>query len=239
MWSGPRNISTALMRSWENRADCSVIDEPFYACYLRESGLQHPCREHILQTQSSSRDAVIAQLAQHDPGTELYYQKLMTHHMPTGAQMDWCANLQHCFLIRDPAYVIASYLQKMPSVDVSDIGIVRQWELFQELQALTGTPPAVIDSDDVLSDPGGVLEQLCTHLQLEFRPAEMLQWPTGRRDSDGVWAEHWYQSVEKSTGFGPRQARNLQLAPEQKALAEQMQEYYRQLAAQRIKPHCA
>lgn len=234
MWSGPRNISTALMRSWENRADCSVIDEPFYACYLRESGLDHPCREHILQTQSSSREKVIALLTEHDPGTDLYYQKLMTHHMPTGIDMSWCADLRHCFLIRDPAYIIASYLQKMPSVEVSDIGIVRQWELFEEIQALTGTPPIVIDSDDVLRDPDGVLGQLCAALELEFRPAEMLQWPTGRRASDGVWASHWYQSVEASTGFSPWRARDVKLAPAELALAEQMHGYYQRLASHRI-----
>ena len=129
MWSGPRNISTALMRSWENRPDCSVVDEPFYACYLSETGLEHPCREQILEAQSSDREEVIAQLVDGEPGTGLYYQKHMTHHMPRGMNMDWCAGLRHCFLIRDPAEIIASYLQKMPSVSEDAIGIVRQAEL--------------------------------------------------------------------------------------------------------------
>jgi hypothetical protein len=239
MWSGPRNISTALMRSWENRADCAVVDEPFYACYLQESGLAHPCREQILQTQSSSRAQVIALLCEHDPGTELYYQKLMTHHMPSGTDMSWCTQMRHCFLIRDPAYIIASYLQKMPSVELADIGIVRQLELFNEIQELTGTPPAVLDSDDVLRDPGGVLGQLCTALDLEFRAGEMLRWPPGRRASDGVWANHWYQSVEASTGFAPWQARHVKLTPGQQALADQMQGVYQQLARHRIKPRLA
>jgi hypothetical protein len=236
MWSGPRNISTALMRSWENRPDCSVIDEPFYACYLAETGLDHPCREQILQTQSRSRQQVIKLLSREDPGTPLFYQKLMTHHMPPGTDLNWCTDLRHCFLIRDPAYIVASYLQKMPSVSVADIGIVRQLELFEEIGAITGKQPAVIDSDDVLRNPHSVLGQLCETLELDFMPGAMTQWPPGRRDSDGVWANHWYHSVEDSTGFAPYQARRVELAPEQRELAEEMQPYYRQLARHRINP---
>jgi hypothetical protein len=236
MWSGPRNISTALMRSWENRPDCSVVDEPFYACYLAETGLDHPCREQILQAQSSSRERVVKALSRDDPGTPLHYQKLMTHHMPPGCDMAWCEGLRHCFLIRDPAYIVASYLQKMPSVSVADIGIVRQLELFEEIAAITGKKPAVIDSDDVLRDPHSVLGQLCDTLEVEFIERAMTQWPAGRRDSDGVWASHWYQSVEESTGFAPYQARVVELAPEQQQLADEMQVYYQQLAQHRIKP---
>lgn len=236
MWSGPRNISTALMRSWENRPDCSVVDEPFYACYLQETGLEHPCREQILQTQSHSRETVVALLSREEPGTALFYQKLMTHHMLPGTELAWCENLRHCFLIRDPATIIASYLQKMPSVSVEDIGIVRQLELFEEIADITGKRPAVIDSDDVLRDPASVLGQLCDLLGVEFMSGKMTGWPAGRRDSDGIWASHWYHSVEDSTGFMPYQARVVELAPEQQALADQMQGYYQQLARHRIKP---
>jgi hypothetical protein len=236
MWSGPRNISTALMRSWENRPDCSVVDEPFYACYLSETGLEHPCREEILQDQSCDRQRVISHLCEYDPGTPLYYQKLMTHHMPRGMDMNWCANLRHCFLIRDPGYIIASYLQKMPSVSVDDIGIVRQLELFREITEITGVRPAVIDSDDVLRNPDSVLSQVCAALGVRFLAREMTHWPAGKRDSDGVWAGHWYHSVEESTGFMPWQERAVKLEPEHRALAEEMQVYYQQLADYRIKP---
>ena len=236
MWSGPRNISTALMRSWENRPDCSVVDEPFYACYLKETGLEHPCREQILQNQSHSWQQVIAQLTREEPGTPLFYQKLMTHHMLPGVEMDWCRGLRHCFLIRDPATIIASYLQKMPSVTIDDIGIVRQLELFREIDELTGKTPAIIDSDDVLHDPTSVLLQLCKVLDVEFMPREMTHWPPGQRTSDGVWAGHWYHSVEESTGFMPWRERKVGLAEEQQALADDMQDYYQQLAQHRIKP---
>ena len=150
MWSGPRNISTALMRSWENRPDCSVVDEPFYACYLAETGLEHPCREAILASQSSSRGEVVRQLTTGAVSTPLQYQKHMTHHMPDGMDLAWCDGLRHCFLIRDPAEVIASYLQKMPTVSEESIGIARQARLFDEITAIAGREPVVIDSADVL-----------------------------------------------------------------------------------------
>ena len=236
MWSGPRNISTALMRSWENRPDCSVEDEPFYACYLKETGLQHPCREEILDSMSTDRATIIHQLSEADPGTPLHYQKLMTHHMPEGSDMAWCKALRHCFLIRDPAYIIASYLQKMPDVTAADIGIERQLELFEEITAITGQRPAVIDSDDVLRDPAGVLGQLCEQLGVDFMAEAMTNWPPGRRASDGVWASHWYHAVEDSTGFAPWRERQVELEGQYLALAQRMQPLYESLAEQRIRP---
>ena len=234
MWSGPRNISTAMMRSWENRADCVVVDEPFYACYLHETGLEHPCREEILQDQSSDRREVVSQLSRDIQGIEYFYQKHMTHHMPRGMDMSWTEGFRHCFLIRDPAEVIASYLQKMPSVSEDAIGIVRQHELFTEIEAITGERPAVIDSNDVLKNPVGVLLPLCEQLNVPFTDA-MLQWPTGRRDSDGVWAHHWYGNVEESTGFAAYTEREVSLSAEHRALAEHMQGYCLQMAEHRIR----
>jgi len=225
-----------MMRSWENRADCTVVDEPFYACYLRESGLQHPCREEILSAQSDRREVVIRQLAVDAVAAEYHYQKHMTHHMPTGMDMQWCAGMRHCFLIRDPAEVIASYLQKMPSVSEDAIGIVRQRTLFDEITELTGRRPLVIDSNDVLRNPGLVLVQLCAQLEIPYLEKVMLTWPAGRRDSDGVWAHHWYGNVEESTGFAPFVEREVRLAAEHQGLAQDMQEHYHALARFRLLP---
>jgi hypothetical protein len=236
MWSAPRTISTALMRSWENRPDCRVVDEPFYACYLSETGLEHPCREEILRAQSADRDWVIQQLADVAPATDYFFQKHMTHHMPRDMDMRWSAHMRHFFLIRDPVEVIASYLDKMPSVSEQAIGIVRQSELFEVIEVLTGERPVVIDSNDVLSDPASVLRQLCEQLEVPFLEECMLQWPAGKRASDGVWAGHWYQSVEESTGFGSHHHSQVRLAPEHQALAEKMQSHYQQLAHYRLKP---
>lgn len=201
MWSGPRNISTAMMRSWENRPDCTVVDEPFYACYLHETGLPHPGRDAVIASQSTGRAEVIRQLTEQPVTTPLFYQKHMTKHMPQGMDMGWCAGMRHCFLIRDPAEVIASYLNKMPSVDEHDIGIARQAELFREISAVTSKPPCVIDAADVLRDPNAALASLCASFGVDYLPDSMLSWPPGRRNSDGVWAPHWYSNVEKSTGF--------------------------------------
>ncbi len=201
MWSGPRNISTAMMRSWENRPDCTVVDEPFYACYLHESGLPHPGREAVIASQSTDRAEVIRQLTEQSVTTPLFYQKHMTKHVPQGMDMGWCAGMRHCFLIRDPAEVIASYLKKMPSVDEHDIGIARQAELFREISAVTGKPPCVTDAADVLRDPDAALALLCESLGADYLSESMLSWPPGPRKSDGVWAPHWYRNVEKSTGF--------------------------------------
>lgn len=236
MWSGPRNISTALMRSWENRKDCSVVDEPFYAAYLADTGLDHPCREEILLTQSTDYGKVIEELTRNPVAQPLQYQKQMTHHIPRGMNMDWCAEMKHCFLIRDPAQVIASYVQKMPTVDEDAIGIRRQAELFEQIESIIGVTPAVIDSNDVLKNPEKVLGELCRQLGLDFPADEMLQWPTGRRTSDGIWASHWYHNVEQSTGFGEYRPGDNALEGEHRDLAEAMRPYYDRLATHRIQP---
>ncbi len=236
MWSGPRNISTAMMRSWENRSDCVTVDEPFYACYLWETGLQHPCRDAILRAQSRSREEVVRQLCSEEVEADLFYQKHMTHHMPRGMDMAWCKTMQHCFLIRDPAQVIASYLDKMPEVSEEAIGIVRQEELFNEIADILGQAPAVIDASDVLQDPDAVLERLCHHLGVSWAPGEMLNWPAGKRCSDGVWAPHWYHNVITSTGFAAHSVRPIELSPGHAALADRMRPCYQRLAAHRIKP---
>ncbi len=234
MWSGPRNISTAMMRSWENRPDCDVVDEPFYACYLKETGLPHPARDAVLASQSADRAAVVRQLTGPSPDSPLQYQKHMTKHMPEGTDMAWCAGLKHCFLIRDPAEVIASYLRMMPSVDEHDIGMARQAGLFREVAAVTGEPPAVIDAADVLRDPGRTLAALCDWLGVEFLPDSMLSWPPGYRDSDGVWAPHWYRDVAQSTGFREYRPGTAKLSEKHRRLHQRSTETYQWLRGFRL-----
>lgn len=236
MWSGPRNISTAMMRSWENRTDCSVVDEPFYAAYLCATGLQHPCREEILSSQSNDYQQVINGMTSDRVATPLQYLKQMTHHMPADLDMDWCVGVRHCFLIRDPAQVIASYVKKMPFVNEDAIGIRRQDELFRQIRSITGNTPAVIDSNDVLKTPGKILGELCNHLQIDFPEQQMLHWPAGKRASDGVWAHHWYHDVEQSTGFGEYRETQPTLSDEHWSLAGAMQPYYDEMAELRIRP---
>jgi len=232
MWSGPRNISTAMMRAWENRPDCVVVDEPFYACYLHETGADHPYREAILASQPSSRSAVVEALTA-PQGASLYYQKHMTHHMTDGCDLSWAKDFDNVFLIRSPREVIRSYLQKMPMVSEADIGIVRQRVMYEELSLLTGTPPIVIDGADVLRDPKAMLQALCASLEIPWTE-QMLSWPTGPRDSDGVWAPHWYQVVEASSSFGPYSPVQGDLPPAAHALAKAMAPHYEALAGRRL-----
>jgi hypothetical protein len=240
MWSGPRNLSTAMMRAFENRADCVVSDEPFYAAYLAATGLDHPMQDEVLASQPNDWRDVAAQLAgplpQGDGKCEaaVWYQKHMTHHMLPEFGLDWAGGFAHAFLIRAPARVLASYVAKREKVALSDIGLVRQVELFERFADQTGAAPPVVDSDELLRDPEAVLRKLCAALAIPFDLA-MLRWPKGRRASDGVWAPAWYASVEASTGFAAPTATGLPSLPDHlRPIADAALPYYERLAAYRI-----
>ena len=202
MWSGPRNLSTAMMRSFGNRADCAVVDEPFYAAFLAISGLRHPMREEVLRHHQQDWRKVAEMLTGPAPNAApLFYQKHMTHHMLPEIGRDWMRACRHAFLIRHPARVLASYAAKRESVELRDIGFAEQGELFDRAAQFMGGPPPVIDSDALLAKPHRVLAALCAALGISF-DQHMLRWPAGPRPTDGVWAAHWYDAVNRSTGFG-------------------------------------
>jgi hypothetical protein len=236
MWSGPRNISTAMMRSFENRSDCAVSDEPFYAAYLAETGLDHPMRDEVLASQPTDWRAVAAALAGPAPGgAKVWYQKHMTHHMLDGFGLDWADGAVNAFLIRDPARVLASYVVKRGEVTLADIGVERQRELFEREADRLGAPPPVVEGRDVLADPAATLGRLCAALGVAFDPA-MLAWPAGPRDSDGVWAPAWYDAVERSTGFGPPPDETAPpaLTDDLRRIAEAARPHYERLVAFRL-----
>lgn len=230
MWSGPRNISTAMMRSWENRKDCSVVDEPFYAYYLQQTQSPHPMFDDILKSQDSDYNVVAKQMSEGECDTPLQYQKHMTHHMLAGCDMSWTANLRHCFLIRDPAYIVNSYTKSRGECSADDIGIKRQYELYQEISAITQQAIPVVDSLSVLQNPIQQMQKICTALDIDF-DLLMLNWPKGPRASDGVWASHWYKSVEKSTGFAFAETPDIHLSKQQQEVVEEVTPYYRALLA--------
>jgi hypothetical protein len=233
MWSGPRNISTATMRSFENRPDCAVADEPFYAAYLAETGLDHPMREEVLASQPRDWRMVAKGLVEDAPAP-VYYQKHMTHHMLPDFGLEWTAHCRNAFLIRDPAQVLASYVQKRAQVTLEDIGVVRQHELFEREADRLGRAPPVIEGADVLTDPRGTLSALCAALGIPFRE-EMLSWPAGPRDSDGVWAPAWYEAVERSTGFAaPDRTEARLLSDDLQRIADQARPHYEALAHHRL-----
>jgi hypothetical protein len=203
MWSGPRNISTAMMRSFGARADTWVIDEPFYAAYLQHSDADHPMREESIASQPTDwREVARGLLGPVPHGKAIYYQKHMTHHMLPGFGLDWMAECRNAFLIRDPELVLASYSQKRGDVMLDDIGFVQQSEIFAREADRLGKAPPVVEGIDVLRNPEATLAKLCNALGIPWT-TEMLSWPAGRRETDGVWAPAWYEAVEKSTGFGP------------------------------------
>ncbi|HUG25218.1 HAD family hydrolase [Piscinibacter sp.] len=201
-WSGPRNISTAMMRSWENRSDCAVSDEPLYAHYLQHTQLDHPGRDDVIAAGDTDWRRVVAALTTGPApdGRAVWYQKHMTHHLLPGMGVDWVHGLANVFLIRDPTLVVASYVKSRATVAAEDIGLLQQATLFDIVAQRLGHAPPVIDAERFLRDPQTQLKSLCKQLGVAFTE-RMLHWPAGPRASDGVWAPYWYEAVWKSTGF--------------------------------------
>ncbi len=238
MWSGPRNISTTMMRSFENRSDTSVSDEPFYAAYLVATGLDHPMRDEVIASQPTDWESVARSLVGPAPdGRPVWYQKHMTHHLVPGFGRTWIDRMTNVFLIRSPEAVLASYVAKREAVTLEEIGLPEQVALFDRVAQRTGEAPPVIEAQDVLRDPKGMLEALCARCGLAFDPA-MLAWPKGRRSSDGVWAPAWYDKVEQSTGCGPPRAEIAfgDLDDRLKPIAAAARPLYERLAAFRLTP---
>ena len=201
MWSGPRNISTAMMRAWGSRADTEVTDEPFYGAYLAATGLDHPMRAAVIAAQSTDWEAC-ARFCAGGVDAPVHFQKHMCQHMIAEAPLGWMASCRHAFLIRPPEAVAASFHKGWAGMGAGDLGFRRQAELFDQVCEMTGQAPPVLEASDVLAAPEAMLRALCAALGVAFDPA-MLAWPAGPRASDGVWGAHWYGRVEASTGFAP------------------------------------
>ena len=228
MWSGPRTLSTALMRSFGNRPDTVVVDEPLYAFYLAETGIAHPGREEILRSMPTGWPEVIEQLTSGPlpSGRTVYYQKHMTHHLLPHVDRSRLSGLRHAFLIRDPRRLLASYAKVRDTPTLADLGLEQQLEIYR----LFGGP--LIDAADLAARPRETLEVLCAALRIDFDPA-MLSWPAGPRSTDGVWARHWYARVWASTGFtAHHESEGMpELPAELEWLAASCKPYYEELAA--------
>jgi hypothetical protein len=234
MWSGPRNISTAMMRSWGSRPDTFVCDEPLYAYYLQKTGLAHPLADEIIRTHDPDWRRVVAWLTGEIPhGKTIFYQKQMAHHLLPEIEWDWTDRLTNCFLIREPSEMLTSLLEFLPSPILSDTGLPQQWEIFERVRRRTGQIPPVLDARDVLENPRGLLTQLCEQVQTPFLES-MLRWEPGRRDTDGVWAKHWYAKVEQSTSFSPYQSKPDVVPDSLLPLLKECQTIYEKLHAFRL-----
>ena len=234
MWSGPRNLSTAMMYAFAARGDCAVWDEPFYAAYLKKTGLDHPMAAQIIAAGETDPEAVAARCIGSIPAEKPhFYQKHMTVHMTDGVPLDWMREVTNVFLIRHPARVIASYAKKRESPTLMDIGFVQQAELFDRVTDLQGKPPVVIDSADIRANPPKMLRKLCEAIGLPYTP-KMLRWPAGGHPDDGVWAPHWYGAVHRSTGFDGPEGPLPDLTSQYADLAERALTPYMSLYSQRI-----
>lgn len=235
MWSGPRNISTAMMRSWGNRPDAIVIDEPFYAHYLMATGVDHPGRDDVIAAHECDWQKVAAQLTGPVPGGKtIYYQKHMAHHWMSYFDTSFLDQLTHAFLIREPGEMLTSLVRNVPHPKIESTGLPQQLELFRREQRRLGKAPPIVDARDVLENPRRMLGLLCEALDVPFRD-EMLAWPAGRRETDGLWAPHWYAAVEKSTGFDSYRPKNEPVPTDLRGLLEECEGVYNAFHAQRLR----
>ena len=235
MWSGPRNISTAMMRSWGNRADTAVIDEPLYAYYLERTGKKHPGASEVIAHGETDWQKVAARLTKEPiPGAKpIFFQKQMTHHLLPEIDREWILDLTNCFLIRDPREVILSYIRKSADPDLQDLGFVQQTEIFEFVRKRTNSIPPVVDAKNVLQDPERTLRELCSAIGVEFDKT-MLFWPPGLRETDGIWAKYWYDAVARSTSFEPYRPREGNIPDSLREIYETCEACYQTLYQHRL-----
>ena len=233
-WSSPRNISTALMYSFAQRKDTTVVDEPLYAHYLKQqrTPIVHPATAEVLKSQEQDGNKVVQEIILGPYSTPVVFFKQMTHHL-IALDEAFLSYTDHIMLIRPPRAIINSYIKVIPSPSILDVGVKQQFHLYQKLKNL-GKLAAIVDSEELLKKPTEILRQLCERLNIIYTP-DMLQWEKGARPEDGVWAPYWYKSVHESTGFMPYQEREIKLPDHAETLAEKCQPYYDALLQHALK----
>jgi len=235
MWSGPRNISTAMMRAWGNRPDTFVTDEPFYAWYLKAAGKKHPGADEVIAAGETDWRKVVAHLTGPIPkGKQIFFQKHMTHHLLPEIEREWLGTMTNYFLIRDPREVIASYIKKRDEPELEDLGFTQQAEIFDFVCDHANSIPPVVDAKDVLEDPERILRLLCDAVGVQFSRS-MLSWPPGLRETDGLWARHWYTEVAKTTSFRPYRSTDRQIPERLREVYDRCRECYQRLYEHRLR----
>ncbi len=233
MWSGPRNISTALMRSFENRDDTFVTDEPLYGYYLKQTKIDHPMKNEIINSSDTNWKSISKFLTGDIPKNKsIWYQKHMAQHNIFISDMSWICELNNCFLIRNPKDVIKSYIKKLQLNSSHQLGFLQQFNLFNFLEE-KGCDIIIIDSIDLLINPQNILKLLCNRLNIPFTN-KMLNWPKGIRSSDGIWGKHWYNNVINTTGFKSYIDNNQKLPKKYHNIYHECIDYYQYLYEKRI-----
>ena len=234
MWSGPRNISTAMMYAFGNRTDTFATDEPLYAHYLAKTGITHPGAAQVIANGDTDWRSVTDTLAGPVPDrSPVWYQKQMCHHILKGMNLSWTAGFKHCFLLRDPREMLLSLSNKTDQIDAWGTGLPQQSQLIQEIQTRTNSEPLIVDAKDILKNPKEMLSLLCEKLSIPFQE-EMLSWSAGPKSFDGIWAKHWYDAVWKSTGFSPYQTRDGALTEKVKHVLAEVEPIYQKLYTKRL-----
>ena len=227
-WSGPRNISTALMRSWSSRKDTFVTDEPFYAHYLKKTQKNHPMKEQIINHYSSNYKEVVHYLTHKVPNQKsIWYQKHMAHHLIDLSEIKWIKKCQNCILLRHPKEVISSYIVKNNLQKVEELGYPQQYEIAKFLKK-SNKRFTVIDSEDLLKNPSKVLSDWCKSINIDFDKS-MLQWEKGHHQNDGIWWKHWYDNVINTTGFQKYYKKDINIENQYDSIYNESMEYYNYL----------
>ena len=227
-WSGPRNISTALMRSWSSRKDTYVTDEPFYAYYLKETQINHPMHEKIINHYLSDYDEIVNHLINVTPNEKnIWYQKHMAHHLIDLSKIDWIKKCENCILLRHPKEVISSYTAKNKLNSITELGYPQQFEIVKFLKG-SNQSFKIIDSEDLLKNPKKVLSDWCKSINIKFDES-MLQWKKGSHANDGIWWKHWYNNVIETTGFQKYQKKDISIENEYDSIYNDSMEYYNYL----------
>ena len=227
MWSGPRNLSTTLMRSFENRNDTKVIDEPFYAYYLKKTQLDHPMKNEIINYYPTTQQQILERIITKTKKNEIFYQKHMTHHIIKNTRLDWLNKGHNCFLIRHPAKVINSYIKKNTLKNIDDVGFKKQFQIFNKLNK-NKINYTVINADMILKNPSKTITKLCNKLKIRFTK-KMLKWPKGKRSSDGIWSQIWYKNVELSNSFSKFKKEKYNVPKKYKNIYEESLKYYNEM----------
>jgi hypothetical protein len=217
-----------MMRSFGNRPDCSVVDEPFYGYYLKATGSDHPGREEIIASMDCDWRSVARTMTEGAVPTPVQYQKQLTHQMLSEVDLGFSDSLLNCFLVREPARMIVSYAKVRPVFALHELGLPQQLGIYRHVAARSARAPLVVDAIEVLSDPRAALGRICAHAGIPFRE-EMLRWPPGRRDTDGVWAPHWYAAVEASTGFEPPPVGEVEVPARYRGILEEANAIYAEM----------
>ena len=235
MWSGPRNISTAMMYSFNNRDDCYATDEPLYASFLRSSGAPHPGAEEVIMNNETDIGKIIPMLTGPIPDeNQIWYQKHMCHHVKEESELSWIDGFKNCFLIRNPRDVLLSLSKITHDIDLRATGLPQQLRILRHVTQSSGETPPVIDAADVLVDPRGTLSALCSSIGIPFSD-QMLSWEPGPKECDGTWAKFWYDSVWKSSGFAPPRSREGELSEHLSPVLEESTSIYQEIREKRIR----